>query len=508
MAQETSLGSIVPSSTQEGTTLKVDKKTKQVVYSSEEPISQRLIAQVGFNKKSGVLNFVRNNGEILTVTGFLTASQFGRGVRGLKGKPGTGGKLGRTGRDAKIGKAGCEGQVGPKGIIGIKGLDGEDGEVGIIGYFGCPGIPGYEGSFGIVGIDGNEGPIGKSGPSCIAGPVGLIGPQPKENVFYGSTAPPEDFFLWAIPYTLGQVEEPLPVVADMTGSVNSSSSLLTLVVANTYGGALVLRLSLFKGGTGPWTYKWTDVDSVFSDPALTVGNTGTTGTSLELKALQNIAIGNTATISGKVNFEARDSLGKFFRINNIDFSFTGTNTQIAPATGGGGGGGVVVGGGGGGCILGSTPVYLYDGTVIKAKDIQIGDYLSGYSIPGMVDENVEGWQNWTTESTEGKVVAVVVRNALKSWYTGYWLINDDIGITVEHELFVKKENTWGWHCADTIKVGDYLLDIDNKSVPVETIVFNKIDSQVVVLDVENVDTYFVGHSKILVHNLGPVTEKF
>jgi hypothetical protein len=46
-----------------------------------------------------------------------------------------------------------------------------------------------------------------------------------------------------------------------------------------------------------------------------------------------------------------------------------------------------------GCLDINTPIHMYDGTVKILKDVEIGDVLLGYYVPGMIHESIEGWQD-------------------------------------------------------------------------------------------------------------------
>lgn len=503
MAQQANLSSLVPNGDTEGTTLKVNQKTGEVIYSSEEPVSERQIAQVGFNVKDGTLNFVRNNGDLVTVSGFLTLAQLGRGKQGPRGERGKNGKNGRIGREGKKGKEGCQGPMGAKGPIGTSGLDGDDGEVGIVGLFGCPGVPGQMGPSGLAGIVGFDGPMGLPGPSCIVGERGIAGPQPKEDVWYGEQEPSPEYFVWAIPAEQGTIVEPVdPVVEEMSGRVVGITSQLNRVVDSTFGGTITLNLSLFSGGKGPFTYKWEGLNNIFNDPAISVGNTGIDKVSLQIKALQNIDAGNSVEIAGQVKLTVRDTgTGDTLVISPVNFVFQGQNDDDPDEDDDGGGGGVIIGGGGGGCVDAESPVEMLDGSVRKVRNLQIGDYIRGYSMPGMIDESEPDWDKWTTDSTQGEIKAVQVRNAMLSNYRQHYLIND-LRITTNHHMFVKQGSTWGWVFPQDVKVGDSVLRQDGSEIAVTVADLIQENLEVVVLDVEPYDNYFVGTTPILVHNIG------
>lgn len=170
----------------------------------------------------------------------------------------------------------------------------------------------------------------------------------------------------------------------------------------------------------------------------------------------------------------------------------------------GGGGGSV--GGGGGCVALDTPVWMEDGSTKQAQYIKAGDVILGYNLPGMKDGSESDWESWTTNNIDGEVVPVVVKTAILDWYKEYYVINNDLKITQQHMIFVCKNGIWGWVDVRDMEVGDQLVDLDENIVDITSIrkVSERLD--VVTLDVEDVDTYFVGNHPILVHNADTVVK--
>lgn len=194
-------------------------------------------------------------------------------------------------------------------------------------------------------------------------------------------------------------------------------------------------------------------------------------------------------VTYEVEIFVRDDLG------NEQKSIPFTINLVVSSTGGSTGGG-----GGGGCIALNTPVLMFDGTTKPAEHLKVGDLVAGYKMPGMIDENTPGWEKWTTTDSSGEKVAARVRSAKHDWFKSYYVINQDVHITKGHELFVKRDETWGWHDAPSIKVGDKVLGAHGKEIHVGSIVVVSKPIDVVVLDVESNDTYFAGKNPILIHN--------
>lgn len=500
MAQESNINSIVPDENQEGTTVVIDRKTGTLQYQSEDPVSARLTQQVGFNKGEGALNFVRGNGEVLTIPGFFTESQLGVGPRGQKGARGKNGKDGRLGRDGKEGKTGCEGEVGAKGIIGDDGLDGDDGDRGITGLYGCPGGPGLTGLQGIPGIVGLQGPMGKSGASCIVGERGIQGPEPSGDVYYGEDEPAIEYYLWAVPTEEGTVipdpvEEPDP----MSGNVDDQEATLALVSDDYFNGSVFMVLRNFSGGIGPFTYQWRWDAGTIDGTTLALGSSGSTGRTLEITAYTLIDPEGSITISGEVWLEITDTgdADKTYTTDRGRFTFTGNNPRQDDGADPDPGGPIIIGGGG--CIHQYTPIQMFDGSIRHARDVQVGDVIWGYAIEGVIDESVTGWEEWTTNDLQGERAPVTVVANQPAEYKEYWVVNSDLRITKSHNLLVQQNGVWGWHDVEAINVGDYLWG-EQSPVEVTSVVKMEQSLRVAVIDVEEHDVYYAGNTPVLVHN--------
>jgi hypothetical protein len=158
---------------------------------------------------------------------------------------------------------------------------------------------------------------------------------------------------------------------------------------------------------------------------------------------------------------------------------------------------------GGGCLHYDTLIKMADGSTRRIYDLNEGDEIIGYSIPGMIDESQNDWETWTTEiPSSGEQKIATVKTALIDKWRGYYVINDDIKITKSHHLFARKPKTkkWGWIDSVDLQVGDYLFHATGEKVRVDTLEYVDDDLDIVDLDVEEVDNYFAGSTPILVHN--------
>ena len=155
-------------------------------------------------------------------------------------------------------------------------------------------------------------------------------------------------------------------------------------------------------------------------------------------------------------------------------------------------------------------VVLEDGKSINAERLKVGDRLVSEFIPNMIDENVDGWEDWTTKDINGRYPVVSTIRAIKhDWFREYWIINGDVEITQEHLIFVKRDDTWQWMDVRDMKVGDVLLSCygDKEEVLVGSLTRVDDPIDVVCIDVEESDSYYVGRNPFLVHNVDTVNRK-
>lgn len=161
--------------------------------------------------------------------------------------------------------------------------------------------------------------------------------------------------------------------------------------------------------------------------------------------------------------------------------------------------------GDGPCFTKDMIVLKSDGSKVKVGSIVPGDQLRGYAVPGMTDESRPNWREWTTTAIdEGGFQNVTVRSARTLLSDHYYYINESIKVTGDHPLLVRREGVWGWKSVKDIVVGDVLFGSSRNIIKVTTI--RKVDAaniEVVLIDVEDVDTYFAGAANgivVLSHN--------
>lgn len=151
------------------------------------------------------------------------------------------------------------------------------------------------------------------------------------------------------------------------------------------------------------------------------------------------------------------------------------------------------------CLAYGTLIEMADNTFKPIEDVIAGDEVVSYNIEGLSLEE-EAWTDWYARYRVfgEKTVSTVVTNTLGRNGT-YFLINNDLKITNEHPMLMKKGDTITWERMDSLRVGNSIFNSDLEWVEVTSIERINTEFKTGNLDVEQVDNYFAGG--ILVHNV-------
>lgn len=171
-------------------------------------------------------------------------------------------------------------------------------------------------------------------------------------------------------------------------------------------------------------------------------------------------------------------------------------------TSSGGGGGPGPGGGGGpGCFAEDMLVLRPDGSTMRIVDLTPGMEIRGLSIYGA--DELEHWRTWKAETLHDSAITTVMVNDVKRIVSDhYYVINKELKATSEHPLLAQRMGQWKWINVSQLQVGDVLYSSTRGSVPVVSVDRVEEALPVVLVDVEDTDTYFVGTKDqlILAHN--------
>ena len=151
----------------------------------------------------------------------------------------------------------------------------------------------------------------------------------------------------------------------------------------------------------------------------------------------------------------------------------------------------------GDCLDENSMITLYDGTEKQLKHLQIGERVLSY----MIDNNLTEQHKWSGNIKNGEFTISTVKNIVKKRIKGYNVINDGlIKATPSHVMvaYIKSENIWKWTNVRNIKNGDKLFTQNSGIIDVESNIYLDAYMNIVRLDVEEVDNYFV--NGVLNHN--------
>ena len=76
--------------------------------------------------------------------------------------------------------------------------------------------------------------------------------------------------------------------------------------------------------------------------------------------------------------------------------------------------------------------------------------------------------------------------------------------TPEHRHLIKSNDLWSFKRAHQVKVGDYILDVDNNEIIVDSVVEAQVNTTVYNMNVEDLDVFYA--EGILTHNRKLITE--
>lgn len=240
--------------------------TNEFDFVTPEVANAEKSVQWSFDRESGQIVFVRDSGEVVTISGFLRQIDFGVGPQGPRGNPGKDGEDAEDGRDGKDGDTGCAGTTGADGRGGEVGDYGEEGPVGPDGLTGAPGPTGPTGIIGPQGIPGREGKRGPKGFSCPTTLIGPDGPQGREmNKYVGmNPAPGAVDLIWAAPEDCLCAFDPTD--PEFVDGVNIYAvSTITLIAPDLLCPA---GQTVFGVVGGPTTASGTYTESVMSDGSI------------------------------------------------------------------------------------------------------------------------------------------------------------------------------------------------------------------------------------------------
>jgi hypothetical protein len=156
------------------------------------------------------------------------------------------------------------------------------------------------------------------------------------------------------------------------------------------------------------------------------------------------------------------------------------------------------------CVHGDTPIRTPEGYVL-AKDIKVGDTLSSYRFNELpLDRSQYVLETWSSESiTEDQIVETTVESIKIRQAAVTVMLNEakNRRFSLEHMLLARREDTYMFIQAGTLKVGDFLVyDINNRMTDVKVESIGYLDETVDVYDfsVTPYDLFIAGD--VVAHN--------
>lgn len=131
----------------------------------------------------------------------------------------------------------------------------------------------------------------------------------------------------------------------------------------------------------------------------------------------------------------------------------------------------------GGCFIAGTQILMADGSSKAIEDIEKGDLV--------LTRN---------SALDGNLVPVEVLSTVKHTVNEYLLVNENLGVTQEHVLFINGQ----WQVAGELKIGDVLLNSSGETVTVESIRTIRETMNVYNFQTADKHTYFA--NDLYVHN--------
>lgn len=447
-----------------------------VEYAASDLETLKAIGKIRFDSNTGLLTFIKKNGDIVQVSGLPTLSSFGQGKTGPRGAPGATGRDGRDGRDGETGKTGCGGSSGQRGLTGPDGEDGKDGEEGDEGYPGYQGDPGRPGPVGATGLTGPIGPRGNDGPSCIAGATGPTGPSPITTAVVSTVTPADNrVFAWLYPTGAGTPAPALPTIQVLSASASNVSMVgQRSVQGSDLFNALAYLPVNVRGGRGGYKYKWTlskmDNMSLADDTTSTV----------QIKFDGRVEPGTEKILRGTITCVVTD-LGQTSRPTataTSTITFVARNPQGVQK----------------GCIVFGSEVETLVG-LVRVEQLMVGDSLLART------NQPKNFRSWASKALTGQNDYAAIRALRYGQEDHYYLINGQ-KFTHEHPVLVC-DAVWHYIPAREVRAGH---TVAGRKGPVKVFQCQRINETVMTvdIDVEPYDCYYVGD--ILVHNTDIVAQ--
>lgn len=156
-------------------------------------------------------------------------------------------------------------------------------------------------------------------------------------------------------------------------------------------------------------------------------------------------------------------------------------------------------GGTGGCLVYGTLVEMGDGTFKKVEDLELGEVVKSISINGL-DVNIDdNWKDFYTNEFQYEEGLSIITNIVDDGFTQYYIINENLKLTYEHPIFIKRAEVFMFTQTEGLVLGDYIFKENGEFELVSSIDIIDDYVQTININIEENDVYFA--NGILVHNV-------
>ena len=139
-----------------------------------------------------------------------------------------------------------------------------------------------------------------------------------------------------------------------------------------------------------------------------------------------------------------------------------------------------------------------DGTFKKVEDLEIGEVVRSLSIKDL-DVNIEdNWKDFYTADFEYENGLSVITGIDDRGFNEYYIINNNLKLTYEHPVFIKRAEVCMFTQTSGLVLGDYIFKDNGEFEIISSIDIIDEYVQTINIDIEENDVYFA--NGILVHN--------
>ena len=146
-------------------------------------------------------------------------------------------------------------------------------------------------------------------------------------------------------------------------------------------------------------------------------------------------------------------------------------------------------------------VEMGDGTFKKVEELELGEVVKSLSINGLDASIEDNWKDFYTNEFEYEEGLSIITNISDNSFTEYYVINNNLKLTFEHPVFIKRAEVCMFTQTESLVIGDYLYKDNGQFELVSSIDIIDDYVQTININIEENDVYFA--NGVLVHNLAP-----